>query len=279
MNIVLECFDKYKNGQSLLPVQCLKNYQLIYNEDDDHTLSKDDNQLVTERLYLRYTTRETTTRGNVHRLLPRMNTSRGPFNASDSSESTNSDSLPSLDVNTDNSSPIITTPSGSTVVPLTPLIPISLEPISNSIETIETIEPLKHEDDIELERLMKSKPVKSKTPLSPSNAPNRPVIRIHRPNMKRALSTGNTLTVRRKKRIDLTPVIIDQRRYVNRTSIVPKCTETSNKLPMKALHPAVLDGENQPEQSAEQDNGVSHFDNDSVTSSVNVNLTQIASIM
>ena len=93
--------------------------------------------------------------------------------------------------------------------------------------------------------------------------------------MKRALSTTNTLTLHRKKRIDLTPVIVNNRRYVNRSSIIPKCTETSNKIPVKPIDPVVLDGET----PGEQENEITHYDNGSVVSSVNVNLARITSIM
>ena len=35
LDIILECFEKHKKGRPLLPIECLKNYQLIYNENND----------------------------------------------------------------------------------------------------------------------------------------------------------------------------------------------------------------------------------------------------
>ena len=145
LNIVFECLDKYKNAQPLLPIECLKNYQLIYNEDDDQTITRDDNQVVIERLSLRYAIKETPSRASAHRSLPRVNITR----ATTSNPSDSSDSLPSLENNNENSSPRI----------ITPFISTSMQPIS---DVIETIEPLKHQDDIELERLIRSKSAKCK---------------------------------------------------------------------------------------------------------------------
>lgn len=77
LNIVFECFGKYRNGQPILPVECLKNYQLIYNEDDDVQQSlRDDNQLCSEHLAIRYATKESTSRTSLYRTQLRVTTSR-----------------------------------------------------------------------------------------------------------------------------------------------------------------------------------------------------------
>ncbi|CAF2494573.1 unnamed protein product [Rotaria sp. Silwood2] len=185
LNIVFECFEKYKNNQSLLPIECLKNYQLIYNEDDDiDRLSHDDNQLFTD-----------------HDIIP--------LNASNINDR----------------------PKNSCVISTTP---VSLNIINKTDDTIETIEPLKHDDDIELERLMNSKTLeknnfKIKPSLSISTPINRLPVKINKTNVKRNLLTTNTFTIQRKKRLDLTPIIIDKKRYIHRHGIVPISTETTKK--------------------------------------------------
>jgi hypothetical protein len=51
LNIVMECLAKHQHGRSLLPIECLKDYQLIYNEDDDAMRSlQDDKQALSEHL-------------------------------------------------------------------------------------------------------------------------------------------------------------------------------------------------------------------------------------
>ena len=240
LDIVFECFDKFQNSRPILPVECLKNYQLIYNEDDDQTILRDDNQVVIERLSLRYSMKDPSTpRSNAHRLLTRISTARLIANPAEQSDSSQSDA----NRNEENS------PINSTA-----FISNSLQPISN---TIETIEPLKHADDIELERLMKPKATKCKTPVSTTTTPaQRPVIRIHRATMKRALSTTTPVSFQRRKRIDLKLTTINNRQYANRTVLTPKSTEMPSK-------PVAIETEN-----------------DSVIStSINVDLERVTSVV
>ncbi|CAF3871830.1 unnamed protein product [Rotaria sp. Silwood2] len=243
LNIVFECFEKYKNNQSLLPIECLKNYQLIYNEDDDiDRLSHDDNQLFTDRLSIRYVTKENLSRTCFHRISPYTQTSRTLTNKNDNNININTniilplsnikDSNSSIDdIIPLNASNINDRPKNSCVISTTP---VSLNIINKTDDTIETIEPLKHDDDIELERLMNSKTLeknnfKIKPSLSISTPINRLPVKINKTNVKRNLLTTNTFTIQRKKRLDLTPIIIDKKRYIHRHGIVPISTETTKK--------------------------------------------------
>ena len=84
LNIVLECLEKYKRSQPFLPVECLKNYQLIYNENDDaERLLLDDNQSFTECLSIRYVIKDPSLRTCFHRILPGVNTNRISANETD----------------------------------------------------------------------------------------------------------------------------------------------------------------------------------------------------
>ncbi|CAF0782845.1 unnamed protein product [Rotaria sordida] len=244
LNIVFECFKKYKNNQSLLPIECLKNYQLIYNEDNDtDRLIRDDNQLFTDRLSIRYVIKETSSRTYFHRILPHVNTSRSLTNKNDININSNNNISLSLGNIKDSSSSIddiiplnllkITeTSKVSSVINTTP---INLNIINKTDDTNETIEPLKHDDDIALERLMKSKKIEKnnfhiKSSLSISTTMNRSSsIKINKTNIKRNISTANTFNIQRKKRLDLTPIIIDKKRYIQRNSIILRSTETIKK--------------------------------------------------
>lgn len=230
LDIVFECFDKFQNSRPILPVECLKNYQLIYNEDDDQTILRDDNQVVIERLSLRYSMKDPSTpRPNAHRLLTRISTARLIANQAEQSDNSQSDANRNEETSPINSTAFISN---------------SLQPISNTIETIETIEPLKHADDIELERLMKPKTPKCKTPLSTTTTTTsvqRPVIRIHRATMKRALSTTTPVSFQRRKRIDLKLTTINNRQYVNRTVLTPKSTDMPSKsVPIETENDSVV---------------------------------------
>ncbi|CAF0813875.1 unnamed protein product [Rotaria sp. Silwood1] len=243
LNIVFECFEKYKNNQSLLPIECLKDYQLIYNEDDDSDrLLRDDNQLFTDRLSIRYVTKEVSSRTYFHRILPNAHTNRTSTNKNDNDININShmilplrnikDSSSSIDdIIPFHSSNINDTPKNSSTISTTP---VNLNIINKTDDTNETIEPLKHDDDIVLERLMKSKKpditnLKIKPSLSTSTSMNRTPIKINKTNVKRNLLTTNSFTIQRKKRLDLTPIIVDKKRYIHRNGILPISTETTRQ--------------------------------------------------
>lgn len=327
LNIVFECFEKYKKGKDLLPIECLQNYQLIYNEDDDADRQhKDDNQIFTERLSIRYANKESLSRTSFRRFFPRVNTSRTSIHQNVPSDTntnintntntsnvvlpsitmTNSESptndvirpntvinnttsytppppppplpsiispipqidskpiinqtirsTPPINVSTIDSIPsrILKTPlSLSTATTLTPLglsitltTPLSSILVNTNDDSNGTIEPLKHNDDIELERLIKPKSAEklSKTkslvslPTSPSLSQqqrqlslltDRSNTKISKLSVKRTLSNANSINnLQRKKRIDLAPLIIDNRRYIHRHPIVPACTQTTKR--------------------------------------------------
>jgi hypothetical protein len=139
-----------------------------------------------------------------------------------------------VDIKSLNSSKIITTPLSLSVVTSTPLsssivTATSLSPITinNTDDTDERIESLKHDDDIRLECLMKPKIFQTKSFLTTSIQMTRQNIKTNKVNMKRTLSNTTSFGIQRKKRIDLTPITIDSRRYLHRHGIIPPCTETT----------------------------------------------------
>jgi hypothetical protein len=200
-------------------------------------------------------------------MLPRINTTRTSTNQTDASSNiTNNTILPLVNITNIDSSIVTrglsnspTILPSSSVISTSPLIssiidtPFLISPVIN--ETDETIEPLKHEDDIELERLLKPKKseklVKSKSSLStPLTTTNRPIIRINKSSIKRALSTATLLSIQRKKRIDLTPIIVNNKRYTHRNTIISTCTETTTKDDVIPINKTVLEEENiQPAMS------------------------------
>ncbi|CAF3340260.1 unnamed protein product [Rotaria sp. Silwood1] len=266
LNIVFECFEKYKNNQSLLPIECLKDYQLIYNEDDDSDrLLRDDNQLFTDRLSIRYVTKEVSSRTYFHRILPNAHTNRTSTNKNDNDININShmilplrnikDSSSSIDdIIPFHSSNINDTPKNSSTISTTP---VNLNIINKTDDTNETIEPLKHDDDIVLERLMKSKKpditnLKIKPSLSTSTSMNRTPIKINKTNVKRNLLTTNSFTIQRKKRLDLTPIIVDKKRYIHRNGILPISTETTRQEDKICKNQIILHEQEQNEISKNQ---------------------------
>jgi hypothetical protein len=110
-------------------------------------------------------------------------------------------------------------------------IPLSSITVNQTDNADEVIESLKHDDDIELEILLKPKPpIFIPKTLSPSASTLiRPMLKINKANVKRTLSTANTINLQRRKRIGLTPLIIDNRRYIHRDPITPPGTETTKK--------------------------------------------------
>lgn len=268
LNIVFECLDKYTSGHPLLPIECLKNYQLIYNEDDDmSTLLRDDNQMLTDRLAIRYSFREASSRTPVQRLLPRVSTARTV-------------AYTPIHSNTDILLPLVNIPSDALPVPPSSsslALPRSVSPPSEP-SADEPVEPLKHCDDLELERLIQPKLVKCSTAFSSSTHSSRPVVKTRKSNIKRGQSTTSSLMVQRKRRIDLTPMIFDNRRYVNRQTIIPKCTETSPKLEMKPLNRVILD-ENIKTESSHCPTTAKLDDQSLILSSVNLNLSEVSSVV
>ena len=285
LNIVFECFEKYNKQQAILPIQCLQNYELIYDEDDDvERLARDDNQIFTERLSIRYAKREAVSRAAHRRLLSRVNTSRSSMHQFDSSidiatsidttNKTNELVLPLIGAVSNDIPATEILPPTSTLInsitlnpPIRPTTAVSLSivnpqsvnplnpsatPVSFStavpssfssvtldqtVYTSETIESLKHDDDIALERLMNSQPLplpvkepiimsKAQPSASTASTTARPIMKINKTSIKRTLSVNTNVRLQRKKRIDITPVIIYNRRYVHRHGLTPPCTET-----------------------------------------------------
>jgi len=111
--------------------------------------------------------------------------------------------------------------------------PLSSNIVNTTDDIDETIEPLKHDDDIELERLMKPKTSeqisKTNSFLPTPTLLIRPNTKMNKTSFKRTISTATTFGMQRKKRIDLTPVIFEHRRYIHRRGIIPPCTETTKK--------------------------------------------------
>ena len=187
LNIVLECFDKYKHNRPLLPISCLNNYELIYNEQNDaENLVHDDNQIFAERATARYSARENSSRLSAStRTLPRVNGSRAST-ANDASVSTSSDvALPA----------VLETPFNKNI---------------ESTEGKESLRPL--ENETERERLIRLKTIRAKytMKLPPSTRPFEPADHV---GIKRSLSsTAAFTTFQRKKRIDLKPLMINRKR-------------------------------------------------------------------
>lgn len=261
LNIVFECLEKYKNDKPLLPVECLKNYQLIYNEDDDsNRLLLDDNQLSMDRLSIRYAIKDSTSRTSARRTLPRLNTARTPTNPNDN---INNHTILPLDHITDStssiadiiplsSSKIDTIPTNSSLSSMTPLNP---NIINKADDTNETIEPLKHDDDIALERLIKAKKTEKSCKLKPSlsiSNLSRPNVKVNKSNFRRNIPTVNTFHIPRKKRLDLTPVFLDKKHYVQRNPIVPSSTETVKK-DDKLSNSQIMSNEEEKNENGKQD--------------------------
>ncbi|CAF0886163.1 unnamed protein product, partial [Didymodactylos carnosus] len=215
LDIVWECFQKNKNGKSLLPIECLKNYQLIYNEDDDNiSTSRDESQSYIQRssVVSRYTMRDTT---NTHLSRARVKTAAtitvARVNDNQNESSIQKDSLRNL------------------------------ANITN--------EPLKHDDDIELERLETNSKVKQSVKLpnrsrvvlnNNNNNNNNTNNNNNNNNNKRPISVSNSFIIRRKREIILTPMSTIKKRHLQRNSIQPFNTiqqqQQSNKntrIPLK----------------------------------------------
>ncbi|UJR23720.1 hypothetical protein I4U23_026700 [Adineta vaga] len=200
LNIVLECFDKYRTNHSLLPVQCLKNYQLIYNENDDkERMIYDDNQLFTDKSTTRPTTKEAPTPSTLNGILPRISTAR---------QST------------------VTTPSIATdlIINSEIILPSANSEI-NFPKTIERRERIKTDDT--QERLKKLRALKEKYTFS---LPTRSIDRLNQLSFKRSNSSLNNMRkIQQKRRIELKPIIIDKKRIKQQTNSLATCEETIEK--------------------------------------------------
>ncbi len=219
--------EKYKNNQSLLPIQCLKNYQLIYNEDDDiDRRLLDDNQIFTERLSIRYAIKDGLTRKTLRRILPHINVSRTSSYQSDTNTNNTNDVIrPLLNIENSTSSIIRATSANAALLNDTSL--------SSSIvnATNYTSELFEHNENMELGSLIRlnksAKDSKRKSPLSKTI--NGSMIKINKTSIKRTLSKTNAFDIERKKHSDLLPTIVDKRRCENPTDVITACTDTSRR--------------------------------------------------
>lgn len=208
LSIVLECFEKYKKKRPLLPIECLKNYQLIYDEsDDEEKLLQDDNQVFSERAPMRYSVRDIPSRLSFQRSLPRLGTSRT--------------SMTTLTVDT-----------SITNEPILPVVnEVSTSPNLTLIE-----EPKPANDNVENDRLVKAVNY-FKTKYSYAR-PTRSFEQLTKGRVKRSLSSNNASTFTRTKRIDLKPILREKRLNKQKlnvttiaTTIVKNSQENENQVP------------------------------------------------
>lgn len=201
LNIVLECFDKYKHNRPLLPISCLNNYQLIYNENQDNeNLLRDDNQVFSERVSTRYSVRDSPSRSsNSSRTLPRINTSR---------TSTTTDTSTSTEV----------------------MLPVVVE-TTNLTKTIDTIEPREPiikpvEQETEKQRLLRLKTIRAKYTF---RFPVRTVDPITASlGIQRSFSSAYAFnTIQRRKRVDLKPIYSTRKRNKQQLLATKSLTENS----------------------------------------------------
>jgi len=194
LNIVFECFDKYKHNRPLLPIECLKNYQLIYTENNDaENLERDDNQVFTERTATRYSIRDLPSRSSS-RTLPRINISR---------TSTTTDTSTTSDI----------------------ILPIVIE--TDAIKNFDPIEPKETiksiDNETEKERLMRLKAIKAKYTF---RFPTRSVEQLNNIGMKRSFSSAYAFSsLQRKKRIDLKPINLNKKRNKQQKNLKRTCTD------------------------------------------------------
>ena len=202
LNIVFECFEKHKKGRPLLPIDCLKNYQLIYDENNDsENLLRDDNQVFSERTSSRYSIRDTPSRLHLQRTLPRIGTSRTSMTT-------------------------ITVDSSVNTEILFPLVN-ELNSTRNFVVISEAPEPIKSSgENVDNER--KVKPRYSKTRYSYAR-PVRSLEPATKTSVKRTLSSHNLLGISRTKRIDLKPIIVERKPEKPRNHIISTCIELEKK--------------------------------------------------
>ncbi|CAF1167043.1 unnamed protein product [Adineta ricciae] len=216
LNIVCECLEKHKNKQTLLPINCLKNYELIYNEHDDvNRLLMDDNQIFTDQYSIRYAIKETTPRKTHRRAVPHIHTSRASICQNDSIHNSMNDLiLPS--VNMENRSPSN----------------LALNHHASSVINILSVtnESLDHGDTPDNGSSKKSKKAlkafQSKSPLL-LTPPNGSTIRANKTSIKRTLSKANTSDTEAKKHSESLPTIVDKKQSMYRSETFVDASNTS----------------------------------------------------
>ena len=216
-------------------MECLKNYQLIYDETNDkEDLLLDDNQVFSERTPTRYSLRDLPSRSSSQKMLPRINTSR-TSTTSTTDISFNSDSnLPTVAetlLNKNIDMPVIKeTLKPVDVIANKPLInkeafsrydghierpPIHTEPF-NPIDT-----------NIDRERLAKIKALREKYTFP---VHTRSLEKLHKLSIKRSFSTTNPYAnIQRKKRINLKPISLDKKRHKQKDGITSGCIDLDKK--------------------------------------------------
>ena len=185
LDIILECFDKHKHNRPFLPITCLKDYQLIYNESDDaESILRDDNQVYTERTSTRYLIRDSVSRASfASRALPRINTSRTSTTTETETSTTSEAPMPVLQENEVNKN-------------------------ISSTYLKEFINP--PEPETEKQRLMRLKSIREKYTFRIQTRALKPVDDLV---IKRSLSSDAPFPyLQRKKRIDLNPLLFNNKR-------------------------------------------------------------------
>lgn len=205
LNIVFECFEKYKHKRALLPINCLNNYQLIYNEMNDvDNLLRDDNQVFSERVSTRYSIRDSPSRtSNSSRTLPRINTSRT-----------------STTTETSTSSEIILPVVVETPTPTTK----NLEPI----EPKESIVKPQVEQETEKERLVRLKNIRARYTFKFPTRPFEPI--TTNIALQRSFSSAYAFnTIQRRKRVDLKPISSNRKRNKQVKTLTRTSTDIEKK--------------------------------------------------
>ncbi|CAF0742579.1 unnamed protein product [Rotaria sordida] len=190
LNIVLDCFEKYKHRRPLLPVECLKNYQLIYDENNDaETILRDDNQIFSERMQIRHSIRDSTTDSSLTHTTPRIKSSRIPTTTAT----------------------IITR--GEVILPLT-----SETNLNKNINSRERTEPMKPIDNnIDRERLIKIKELKAKYTF---RIRTRSLDKLNNITIKQSITSANRFhTIQRKKYLNLKPNNSNKKRNIQTNNI------------------------------------------------------------
>lgn len=228
LSIVFECFDKFNNNRPILPIDCLKNYQLIYNEDDDVLAAqRDDNQVVFERLSLRYPVKESLScRSSITRSNHQTTTKSRIIQNVQTEKETNQDTLPLIQTTNERTSLIDTLVSSSQSALPNSARCSSIPPLT---ENTERSSMLSHRDDIELEKMNKCKEVKSKSSVSSSRSTQNQSLKLRKSVIRRVYSTNNLINNQRKKRSESSSVIVSSRRYESRTVTESKQTESVEK--------------------------------------------------
>lgn len=204
LNIVFECFDKYKHNRPLLPVQCLKNYSMIYNESDDkERLVLDDNQIFSDKVVPRPTTKEAPPQSSSNgTTLPRLSNTR---------QSTVPTSSATTDIITRSDSIL---PAANSEINL-----------SKSMEFRERKERVKPDDA--QERLRKLKALKERYTFS---LPTRSIDKLNQLSFRRPNSSLVALRrAQQKRRIELKPINHDSKRSKSQAAQLPSCEETIEK--------------------------------------------------